>query len=264
MSILKKGLSFSNVAPGSTATINLDGGATFERFILNMVGTTFNKTHLSDIRLRVNGRVIHQCSGAELEAMNAFCGVATDAAFLTLDLTELFARDEAGQKIGALSTLTGVATVTLEVDILGTAVAPQLTLFTITSAPQALSLVNKLLRYSANVGAAGKFNLPIPFGTAGGSLVKRLWFKSANLTALEIRANGVTVHDSTKAANEFWQKENKKSPQAGYYVVDFTVDNNQADHFNTAILNSLEIIGTFSGAESVVYFGEYTDALGNL
>jgi hypothetical protein len=264
MSILKKGLSFSNVSPGSTATINLDIGPTYERFTLNMGGTTFNKTHLTDIRLRVNGRVIHQCSGAELEAMNAFCGLVTDPAFLTLDLIELFARDEAGQKIGALSTLSGVATIALEVDIAGTAVAPTLVLFTVTSAPQALSLVNKVVRYSANIGASGKFGLSLPFGLVGGSLLKRLWIKSANMTAMEMKANGLTIHDSTKAANEFWQKENKKSPQAGYYVVDFTVDNNQADHLNTTVLNSLEINGTFSGAESIVYFGEFTDALGNL
>ncbi|WP_444544600.1 hypothetical protein [Silvimonas terrae] len=142
--------------------------------------------------------------------------------------------------------------------------APTLALFAIESAPQALSVVNKLIRYSTNIGAAGKFALTIPFGVVGGSMLKRLWIKSANLTALEIKGNGLTIHDSTKASNEFWQKENRKTPQTGWYVVDFVVDNNQEDHLNTTALASMEINGTFSAAESVVYFGEYTDLLGNL
>lgn len=264
MGMLKKQLSFMNVAPGVTATVNLALGPTYERFTLQMGGTTFNKTHITDIRLRVNGRVIHQCSASDLESMNAFTGMITDPTLITLDLTEIFARDATGQKIGALSTAAGVVTAALEVDIAATAVAPTLGLFAIESAPQALQVVNKLVRYANNIGAAGKFALVIPFGVSGGSMLKRLWIKSANLTALEIKANGLTIHDSVKAVNEFWQKENRKTPQAGWYVVDFVVDNNQEDHLNTTALASLEINGTFSGAESVVYFGEYTDVLGNL
>ena len=79
---------------------------------------------MTDIRLRVNGRVIHQCSAVDLDAMNAFTGMVTDPNLLTLDLTEIFARDAIGQKIGALSTAAGVSAVALEIDIAGTAVVP--------------------------------------------------------------------------------------------------------------------------------------------
>ncbi|WP_268238316.1 major capsid protein P2 [Silvimonas iriomotensis] len=61
-------MSFMNVAPGVTATVALPLGPTYERWIFKFGGTTLNKTHLTDIRLRVNGRVIHQCSGADLES----------------------------------------------------------------------------------------------------------------------------------------------------------------------------------------------------
>jgi len=43
MGMLKKQLSFMNVAAGVTATVNLPLGPTYERWVFQLGGTTFTK-----------------------------------------------------------------------------------------------------------------------------------------------------------------------------------------------------------------------------
>ncbi|SMC29520.1 hypothetical protein SAMN02745857_03889 [Andreprevotia lacus DSM 23236] len=264
MSLHKKELPFFNVAAGSTATLQLPLGPTYEYILLQMAGTTFSKLHITDIRVKINGKTMHQCSGADLESMNAYTGLATSAAFLQLDFTELFARDQVGQSIGALGTAAGVSAVMIEVDIAGTAVAPSLTAYSVTSAPKQLGVVNKLIKYPVNIGGAGKWPVQLPYGPQGGSIIKRVYVKSANITGLEVKLNGVVIHDSVKASNEFAQTLNRKTPQGGWYVWDPIVDNNQTDMVNTTGATSFEFNGYFSASEAITVYVEYIDALGNL
>ncbi|AMC34238.1 major capsid protein P2 [Janthinobacterium sp. B9-8] len=264
MTMQRKELPFFNVIAGSTATLTLPNGMTYERLMLQMGGTTFNKTHITDIRMRVNGKVIHQCNAADLESINAYSGLATDSKFITIDFTELFARDQVGQSIGALGTVNGVSQAVVEVDIAGTAVAPQLTCWSIISGPRQLTVCNKMLKYNFNIAAAGKWPLALPYGNQGGSIIKRIYIKSNTANGLEIKKNGTVIHESVKEVNEFWQKENKKTPQAGYYIFDPIVDNNQTDMLSTSDCVSFEVNPTFSGPETITVYVEYIDLLGNL
>jgi hypothetical protein len=245
--------------------LQLPLGPTYERIILNL-GGTLTKALITDIRVKINGRVIHQCSGADLDAMNSFTGMAADASMLTIDFTEIYARDATGQTVGALGTAAGVASAIIEFD-LGAGATHSLTAFSVTSGAKQLGVVNKLLKYTFQVGASGTpWNVPLPFGLSGGSLVKRIYLKPSTGTVdrLAIKANGVEIFNASRQVNEFWQRENRKTPQAGWFVFDQVVDCNMLDMFNTSELTSFEVNPTCSAVNTLTVYVEYVDALANL
>lgn len=269
MSNLKKMPPPQNVVANNTATLTLPLGETYDRLIC-VLGGTFTKAMLLDIRVKLNGKVVHQCSGADLDVMNNYSGLASNASIITIDFTELFARDAVWQAIGAIGTASNdVQSLMVEFDI-GAATNPTLTVFANVSGPKALVAINKLSRQVAQVTAANmKWPIPVPFGPNGGALIKRIYIKSANMTALEIKRNNVVIHETTKAVNDFYQQENKKVPQAGWYIVDFVVENNGNEMLDVSDSDpnnktrQLEVNLTLSAAETVTYYVETIDTLSN-
>ncbi len=262
--ILREELPFTNVVAGSTATLVLPPGPTYERLVLQLGGTTMTKALMTGIRLKMNGKTILDTTGTVMDKMNTYEGLAVDANFLVLDFSEITARDQVGQSISALGTAAGVANLSLEIDIGGGAVAPTIKAYSWLSAPKAVSVISKLLKYPTSFSAAGTQSIRIPFGAQGGSLIKRIYFDSANMTGAEIKMNGISIHKSTKAVNDFIGKDNKRVPQTGLYVVDFVVDGNMTEMLNTVPATSLEVWVTLSAADTVNTYVEYVDPLGNL
>ncbi|HJV86923.1 MAG TPA: major capsid protein P2 [Noviherbaspirillum sp.] len=262
MQVLKN-LPFFNVVETGVASLSLPLGMTYERIILELGGTAFTKAMITDLKAKINGKVVWQTTGSRLDALNKFRGLATDANHLVLDFTEIFARDEVGQSLGAIGTAQGVSTFTLEVTITG-ATAPTLESWSILSGPKNLGVIAKLLSYNVTIGAAGKFPVQLPYGKQGGSIIKRVGFFHANMTDLEVKKNGLVIHDTKKVINEYFQTENKRSPQAGLYVADFIVDNNQSGMLVTADAQSMEWNVTVSAADVITVQVEYLDLLNNL
>lgn len=260
---LIKNLPFFNVVATGVASLSLPLGMTYERIILELGGTAFTKAMITDIKAKINGKPIWQTTGSRLDALNKYRGLATDATHLVLDFTELFARDEVGQSIGAIGTAEGVANFTLEVTITG-ATAPTLESWSVLSGPKKLGAISKLLSYNVNIGAAGKFPVALPYGTQGGSIIKRVGFFHANMTELEVKKNGLVILEGKKAIVEYFQTENKKAPQAGLFMADFIVDNNMSGMLVTADAKSMEWNVTTSAADVITVQVEYLDLLGNL
>lgn len=258
-----KNLPFFNVVGDGVASLSLPLGMTYERIIMVLSGTTFTKAMMTDIKIKLNGKVIWQSTGSRIDAMNKYRGIATDATHLTLDFTELYARDEVGQSIGAIGTAQGIGSFTIEVTIAG-ATAPTLESYAQLSGPKKAGVVSKVLSYPVTFSAGGKFPIVLPYGTNGGSVIKRVDFFHTNMTELEVKKNGLVIHESTKAINEFIQAENKKVPQAGMYVADFIVDNNQSGMLVTADARSMEWNVTLSAADTINVQVEYIDLLTNL
>ncbi|MBZ0105534.1 MAG: hypothetical protein K8H84_07865 [Sulfuricella denitrificans] len=262
--LVQKNLPFFNVVAAGVATLQLSLGMTYERIIMVLGGTAFTKAMITDIKCKINGKVFYQTTGSRLDSMNKYKGIFDAAGFLTLDFTEIFARDEVGQSIGAIGTLQGVASFTIEVTIAG-ATAPTLESYSILSGPKKLGVVNKLLHYPSSSSVGGKVPVVLPYGVNGGSILKRVYFfHGGNMTGLEVKKNGLVIHESTAAVNEFLQKENKKVPQANLYVYDPIVDNNQSGMVVTADARSFEFNVTLSAADALNVYGEYVDQLGNL
>jgi hypothetical protein len=262
--LLQKNLPFFNVVGTGVATLNLPLGMTYERIIMVLGGTTFTKDMITDIKCKLNGKVFYQTTGTRLDLINKYKGLANDATHLTIDFTELFARDEVGQSIGAIGTLQGVASFTIEVTISG-ATAPTLDSYSQLSGPKNLGVVNKMLNYPTSSSVGGKVPIVLPFGVNGGSILKRVYFfHGGNMTGLEVKKNGLVIHESTQSVNEFIQKENRKVPQTNLWVYDPIVDNNQSGMVVTADARSMEFNVTLSAADAIMAYGEYVDQLGNL
>lgn len=263
--IVVKNLPFQNVLAAGIASVSLPLGMTYERIVLELGGGAFTKAMITLIELKLNGKTFWKDTGSRCDLRNTYRGLTANAAYLTIDFSEAFARDEVDQRLGAIGTLSGVSSFTAEVTIAG-ATTPTLASYSWISAPKPLGVITKNLSYSQTYAAAGKFNFPLPFGTQGGSIVKRINVFHANLTALEIKKNGLLIWDNiTPAVNNFLQTEYKNAPQAGLYVYDPIFDHNlRSGALVTADAQSFEMNPTISAADTLSVYVEYLDQIGNL
>lgn len=231
------------VAPGAIATIRIPAEEfTLVGIKLALSGTTFDKTKIDRIRIKVGPRVIWDLTYDQLNKVNNYKNQADNLKYLKLDFTE---RDQPifpVKEVGGLDlmTLLPVGEVFVEISISATAVAPVINGTGYFEQRQGNPWVLKFLSFPFTQSAGGRFTLPLSFR---GALVKRVWlhYTGTNFTAsangnvnrVEVKKNGLTMFDQTDLDNRFDQAEFKKVPQANTYVVDFIVDNNHDAHVAT-------------------------------
>ena len=267
------GLPYSNVVPTGTATNQVTPGRTLENLRLSLGGTTFTKAMLNSIKIKANGKVIIEASGAELDKINAYRGTATDAKFLDIMFADYSLNNEFDRMVGAFDTSRGISNITTEVQIAG-ATAPVLLPILIESAQQKdrsgesapyAPLISKLLRYPYSQATGGRLPVNVPFGPQSGSIIKRLHvFHGGNMTGATVKEDGLVIHESLRLENEYEQKVQKRVPQANVYTLDFCVDGAIGKALDTRQARSLEWLFDFSAADSGVVLVEYLDPLGNL
>lgn len=272
MGIRIKLLPFNNVVATGLATLDLSNllGYCVERISLQLGGGAFTKAMMTGIQLKANGKIIYDTTGSRRDSAMQYRGITANAGFLTLDFSEIRSKTELGQSLGALDTSAGITNLKLEVQIAG-ATTPTLQGYAEVSRPQLdaaslpyRSLIGKVHASTISIGAAGTFSLPVPHISPqdGGSIFKRIAFFSANMTGLVIKKNGVVVEESIKALNDYNQTEYRKTPQAGLYMTDFIIDDNQSQVFNSRDAQTIEVLGTFSGAETITMESEVLEPLG--
>ncbi len=267
------GLPFSNVVAAGTATNQITPGRTVENFQLKLGGTSFTKAMITLLRLKANGKTIIEGSGTELDKLNAYRGAATDAAFLDLHFADYALNNEFDRMVGAFDTSMGIANITSEVTIAG-ATAPTLTPILFESAQQKAAngealpfapLLSKVLRYPYSQATGGKLAITVPFGAQNGSLIKRLHVLHAgNMTGATVKQDGMVIHESVKAENEYMQKKHGRIPQTTMYTIDFVADGDIKKALDTRDARSLEWLFDFSAADNGTVIVEYLDPLGNL
>jgi hypothetical protein len=262
---------FNNVVAAGLATCDLSNllGFSIERLVLNLGGTAFTKSMITGWQLKANSKIIMDSDGAKTDARQQYRGITANANFLTLDFAEIRAKTENGQNIGAIDTTYGINSLKLEVTIAG-ATAPTLAGWAEVNLPQVdpsqkatRELIARVHRSTITVGASGTFSLPVPHLAVsdGGSIFKRIAIFSANCTGVQIKKNGIIVEDSIKALNDYQQNEYRKVPQAGLYMVDFIVDDNQSQVLNTRDAQTMEFLGTFSAGETITIESELLEPL---
>jgi hypothetical protein len=260
---------FLNVVASGTAICDMNKflGTVLEKITLTLGGTSLTKSMLILIQLKANGKVIFETTGPNLDAANLFNTAAVaDATILKIDFMDRKARTVNAYQAGAidLSKDSGITSLRLEVTIAG-ATAPTLIGFADNSPPTVDPaeagirwLMGRKHRATVNIGAAGTFALPIPHldPAGGGSNYRRIYFFSANMTALKTIREGVTEHELQKLQNEAAQKDNFKVPQANLIVFD-PVQTGQIqgctwDTRPASGVRSAQFYGTFSAAETIV------------
>ncbi|MBS4098616.1 MAG: hypothetical protein KGZ83_17470 [Sulfuricella sp.] len=268
-----KCLNFNNVVPGGMATLDLRTvfGNTLDRVIIKL-STGFYKFMLKGIRLKANGKIIFDDNGSHVNRRMKYRGVDDDADFITLDFSELVAKTVVGQRLGSIDTTLGIESLVLECDIAADAPTPKMEAWADISLPQAgrpeRVLLGKVLGFTHNFGAAGKFPLNIPYGRQGGSLIKRIHLFSAEegegaIDAVEVKKNGVVVFEATKEVNDYMAKEFGRVPQPGVFTVDFVRDGNMGNVLNVANATSMAYFANVTKAGNVNVVVEMLDPMAN-
>lgn len=272
--IMVKNLPFANVVASGKATVTLRNvlGYTVNRVLLVLGGTALTKAMITSVIVKINGKVIFDDTGTNLDKRMKFRTITDNAAYLTLDFTEIKARTIVGMLMGAIDTSFGVEDISIEVTISG-ATAPTLESYALLDAPQVdeagkslpfRGLIAKVLRYPASFSAGGKQSVVLPFGDKQGSLIKRLhFFHGGNMTGLEMKKNGLTIHETIAAVNSFQLQEFGRTPQTNVYSVDFVMDGNQSNMLNTRDARNMEVYPTLSASDNLDIYAEYLDPLGN-
>lgn len=245
-----------NVIAGQMASLRISPeDFTLVKIKLALSGTTFDKTKIDKIEVKIGAKTIWNITGAQLNKYNNYKNQADNAKYLTLDFTE---RDQSifpVKQVGGLDlmSLLPVGEVYVHIYINATAVAPRIDAVGYFERTQDNPFVTKLLPYSWTQSASGRFTLPLQFR---GSLLKRVWLfyngtdwtgsTNGNIESVEVKKNSLTIHDQTCLDVRFDQAEYKKVPQSGLYVVDFIIDNNHDAHVQTIRnTNSGQIFDSF-------------------
>lgn len=263
--LLVKNLPFNNVAASGVASVSLPVGMSYNRIVLALGGTSFTKAMITDIKVKLNGKVIFQNTGSRLDLINTYRGFTANAAYLTIDFTEPRAKDMAEQYIGNINTAKGVSSLTLEVTIAG-ATAPTLESYSELGPPGALGVVAKQILFTSSVGGSGKFPVKLIDVANRGAIIKRVHFAhGGNMTLLEVKKNGIVIFDNIPTAvNAFILGEYQKTQQANLYSFDPCMDNNYTNAIRTQDMVSLEFNPTFSAADTLTAVLEALDTLGNM
>lgn len=262
--LLIKNLPFTNVVANGVATVSLPVGMSYNRIFLQL-GGTFTKAMITDIKVRLNGKVIFQNTGSRLDLVNTYRKRGVSASFLVIDFVEPDAKDMSEQYVGNLNTAQGVSSLTLEVTIAG-ATSPTLDSWAEVGPPAPLGVIAKQLLFTTSFGGSGKFPFKIIDVANRGAIVKRVHFAhGGNVTALEVKKNGVVIHDNvTTAVNTFYQLDYNKTAQTNLYTYDPCLDNNYTNAIKTQDMVSLEFNLTTSAADTVTAVVEVLDLLGNM
>lgn len=232
-----------NVIAGQMASLRISPeDFTLVKIKLALSGTTFDKTKIDRVVVKIGAKTIWDVTGTQLNKYNNYKNQADNAKYLTLDFTE---RDQSifpVKQVGGLDlmSLLPVGEVYVHIYINATAVAPRIDAVGYFERTQDNPFVTKLLPYSWTQSAAGRFTLPLQFR---GALLKRVWLfyngpdwtgsTNGNIESVEVKKNSLVIHDQTCLDVRFDQSEYKKVPQSGLYVVDFIIDNNHDAHVQT-------------------------------
>lgn len=262
--ILVKNIAFTNVVASGVATLSLPVGMSYNRIFLQL-GGTFTKAMITDIKVKMNGKVIYQNTGSRLDVVNTYRGRAVSASFLVLDFIEPKARDAGEMYVGNLNTAQGVSSLTVEVTISG-ATAPTLESYSELAPPAKLGIIKKMLTFSSGFTGSGKFPFKLIDVANRGAIVVRAHFHHGGLmTALEVKKNGVGIFDNIPTAvNTFYQADNGKVAQTNVFTYDPCVDEVYINAVKTSDAVSLEFNVTTSAADTVVCTLEVLDLLGNM
>lgn len=144
---------------------------------LYLSGTTFNETHITDVRLRLGGsKTIWQATGADVRKINAYKGYFDgNRQFVWVDFSANKSKSLGGEFVGGIDMTTLPAgLLTLEVTTSG-ATAPALTAKGHWGPAGTGAVMQKLLKLSYSTSGTGRKVLPIDQNTLQGARLRRLY-----------------------------------------------------------------------------------------
>jgi hypothetical protein len=242
--------SFSNVSAGSTATLQLPLGATYDSLHVKYSGVTL--AQLKNIEVRINGKVIQSfIDGNRLQDINKHYKRNIKSGVLTIWFVRPEMDNVSLRRMTAIGTA-DVATFDLRVDIDAAATAPVLTAFAIKSNQSALGMITKIKRFPASSATSGLKEIDnIP---REGRIAAVHLFKS-DISKAEVEVNERPVYDFDKALGAGVQVDHGRNPNSSKHTsVDFTLEGDPSQALVVQGANDFRIRTTLdtSGAFDIV------------
>lgn len=238
--ILHKLPPFQNVGASQTAVMPfVHAGMTVVGIVFKRGGTTFTNAHMSNIRMRYDGKPFVDVTGPNLNSICDYETYGAAAQYDYLPFGDLQAMTQRGQLMGAIDTsIPGVKPLELEVDI-GAATAPTLEAWAVLAPPKAPDDPNKRtlrawLKATHAPASAGTFEYPIPVGSSQGAMLHRVYAFHTNVTIYQVAKDGLWLQEQgEEALLDFVQALKNRANQAGLIVFDPSFTDSQTDSIAT-------------------------------
>jgi hypothetical protein len=213
--------SFSNVVPGSTCTLQVPVGLTYESITLSL--TNILPAQLTNIRLNINGKTIQEfLTGTILNALNTYYGRGNAQGYMTIHFRRPEYAHLEDERIYSWGTM-DVQTFTIQADIDAACVNPGITAHAIVSEPRPFGVVTKIKNFPITFAVAGAVEIDSIPRSAQRIAAVHLVKADANNVVVEV--NSQRVWEMPKALGEELETNSGRIPQtASMTHVDFTLD----------------------------------------
>ncbi|WP_404402978.1 major capsid protein P2 [Idiomarina seosinensis] len=220
---LKQLPSLSNVAAGSTATLELPLGHTYDRVTLEYAGVT--PAQMKNIQVVINGKVIWQLKTAErLNQLNAYYNRAVNAGFLDFHFVRPEFDNIDFRRLFAIGTA-DVATFSIKFDIDAAASAPVVTAHAVQSLNSPLGLITKIKEFPTSTATSGAKEIDsLPKQARIGAIHL---FGKADISRAEVEVDSYKQYEASKALGEKLQSDIGRTPlDANGTTIDFVREGN--------------------------------------
>jgi len=258
--------SFSNVAAGNTATLELPIGRTYDKIHVQYSGVTL--AQMKNIRVEVNGKAILEFKdGQALADYNKFYKRNTAVGVLDFH----FKRDEMktlleGRMFG-LGTKSGasgiISNVTMRIEIDTAATAPKLEASAIQSDSAEIGYITKIKNFpvALNTGVTEIDKIPRP---ASASIAAIHIVTSATVTKVELEMDSLKAFEGNKTLIEKIQVDHGRNPQTDRVTLDFVLEGDMLQALPLKGLQDLRIRVYTDDAAAAVVVVEYFDGLAGI
>jgi len=255
---LKKLPSFSNVAAGSTATLEMPRGLSYHQLIIKYANITL--AQMKNIRMEVNGKVFQTYrDGTELDLINKhFSRGVAENGYMVLHFARPELEDLLQQRAFSLGT-EDISTLVMRMDIdAATNAGVTLEAYALQGQQAPMGIITKMKSYPVSYATAGTHELdklPVP-ATARIAAIHLLTDK---VTYAELEVDGNIAFEAPKELEAKIQKDAGRTPDASKFTMDFIKENDTAQAQVLAGVQDFRIRMQLSEATAFNVLVEYLD-----
>ncbi|MCC4787510.1 major capsid protein P2 [Vibrio splendidus] len=254
---LKKLPSISNVAAGSTATLELPRGLSYHQIILKYKNVTL--AQMKNIRMEVNGKVFQTYKdGAELNTINGhFNRGLAENGFIVLHFARPELDDLLQQRTFALGTA-DISTLALRIDIDGAATDPKLEAHALQGQDAPMGYITKVKSYPVSYATSGVHELD-KLPTPASARIAAIHLMTDKVSHAELEVDGNIAFQAEKLLEAKIQRDAKRVPTTGKFTLDFIKENDTAQAQVLAGVQDFRIRMDLTEATAFNVLVEYLD-----
>lgn len=200
-----------NVGAGKKTQIICPVGDTYDKIVLAYTGTAVARSHLTNIKVIASGEEVQNYTdGDALDQINDYYGRSDDAGYLTLHFNRTEMKGLSDERIYGMGTADQKSFV-IEIDVPAGAPADfGLTADAVVSAPQPLGVFTRVKKFNFNASVAGDLDITT---LTMGPRIMAIHVVKADASRVLVKADEVTIFDTTKVKAQVVQKLYKRVPQ---------------------------------------------------